>query len=325
MLKTIAVSLAAAVTGGLLFTTGQSEASGPEQHTEKRTLAFIRALEREDLAAVARFQHPEIVLTHPITFSGNQEPDIVFTGHEETLGYFRGMFADMAEIDFDDTRVSVTEGGTASFVQTTGDFTAADGRPYRNVYLSRLEWTPDGRLKNIDDYYNPITVCKNFPENPLCGLQPSATAAVTGEANRSASPTEKRTLAFLDAIEREDLAAAAGFPHPDMVLTHPFSLSGNQEPDAVFTGRDQVLDYLRGLFAGMSRIAFDDIRVSVTEGGTVSFVETRGDFTTADGRPYRNVYVLRLEWTPGGRLLRADEYYNPVIACQTFDNPACDR
>jgi ketosteroid isomerase-like protein len=75
----------------------------------------------------------------------------------------------------------------------------------------------------------------------------------------------------------------------------------------------------------MSQIKFVDTRVAVTDRGTVSFVEADGDFTTADGRPYRNVYVMRFEWTPDGRILRADEYYNPIIACQTFENPACDR
>jgi hypothetical protein len=57
-----------------------------------------------------------------------------------------------------------------SFVEADGDFTAADGRPYPNVYVFRLEWTPDGRILRADDYYNPVTVCKNFPENPLCDL-----------------------------------------------------------------------------------------------------------------------------------------------------------
>jgi ketosteroid isomerase-like protein len=170
-LKTIALSLAAtaAVTGGLLFPADPSEASRPDRQTEKRTLAFIHAVEREDLAAVAGLQHPDIVWTHPVTMTGSPEPDPVITGRDEVLGYLGGLFGRMAEIGFVDTRVSVTNDGRVSFVEADGDFTMADDRrrPYRNVYLIRLEWTRNGKLLRVDEYYNPIIACQTF-ENPTC-------------------------------------------------------------------------------------------------------------------------------------------------------------
>jgi ketosteroid isomerase-like protein len=173
-LKTVALSLATAaavtVTGGLLLTADQGEASRPDRQTEKRTLAWMQAVERTDLEAVAEFQHADIVLTQPMTFDGSQEPILVGAGRDQVLGYFRSVFARTPRIDFFDTRISVTHGGNVSFVETKGDFTAADGRAYRNVYVWRLDWTADGRLLRIADYYNPVILCDTWPENPSCDL-----------------------------------------------------------------------------------------------------------------------------------------------------------
>jgi hypothetical protein len=45
-----------------------------------------------------------------------------------------------------------------------------------------------------------------------------------------------------------------------------------------------------------------------------------GDFTT-DGRPYRNVYVFRIDWR-GDRIAHVEEYGNPVTFSATFSRPA---
>jgi ketosteroid isomerase-like protein len=70
----------------------------------------------------------------------------------------------------------------------------------------------------------------------------------------------------------------------------------------------------------MGRIRFADQRVSVVADGRTSFVQANGDFTTADGRPYNNVYVFRLDWRDG-RVVSGEEYFNPVTFSNTFDTP----
>lgn len=45
--------------------------------------------------------------------------------------------------------------------------------------------------------------------------------------------------------------------------------------------------------------------------------------TTADGGPYQNVYVFRIDWQ-GGRAIAIEEYANPRTFCQTFSNPQCE-
>jgi ketosteroid isomerase-like protein len=71
----------------------------------------------------------------------------------------------------------------------------------------------------------------------------------------------------------------------------------------------------------MHRVAqsarFVDRRVSLTRDGMTTFVQTRGDFVTALGRPYRNVYVFRFDWDDD-RLRVWEEYANPVAVRRAY-------
>lgn len=134
--------------------------------------------------------------------------------------------------------------------------------------------------------------------------------------------TRRRTQQFLDGIEQKDPEAVAATLHPQITLTHPLSLSGNRNDAARWHGTDQVLGYFRGAFTMMDRVRFTNRRVSVAAGGETSFVQADGDLTTADGRPYQNVYIFRIDWH-GGRAIAVEEYANPLTFCQTFNNPLC--
>ena len=132
-----------------------------ERATAERTQRFLRAFERRDLRAVAALVDARATLVHPITFSGEQAPEARFVGRDQVLGYFRAAFELMGRIDFVRERMSVVAGGRTSFVQADGNFTTADGRPYRNVYLLRFDWR-DGRIVSGEEYYNPVTFSETF-------------------------------------------------------------------------------------------------------------------------------------------------------------------
>ncbi|TDD47241.1 nuclear transport factor 2 family protein [Nonomuraea terrae] len=129
--------------------------------------------------------------------------------------------------------------------------------------------------------------------------------------------TERRTRALIGAFERKDLAVVSALLADDSTLTLPLSFSGRTEDAARFTGREEVLGYARNAFTITGRIRFANVRISVADGGRTSFVRADGDFTTADGRPYRNVYVYSFEWR-GGRTVDGAEYGNPVTFSATF-------
>lgn len=139
---------------------------------------------------------------------------------------------------------------------------------------------------------------------------------MTGAAELS-DQTKRRTRAFLDALEHKDLEAVASMTDEHAALTIPLSFSGDQAPGAHFEGRGEILGYVRQVFRSMGEIRFTGVRISVAAGGETAFVQANGDFTTADGRPYRNVYMFRHDWC-GGRIVHAEEYANPVTFTRTF-------
>jgi len=136
----------------------------------------------------------------------------------------------------------------------------------------------------------------------------------------AAQATKARTLEFLHALEQKDMSALADILDADVTLTDPITSTGKQQPDTVFVGKEQVLGYLSSVFQLMSTIEFVNVRVSVVVEAPTSFVQADGDFTTFDGRPYNNVYLLRLDWRDG-LLVSGEEYFNPVTFNKTFGYP----
>jgi ketosteroid isomerase-like protein len=162
-LRTLAATaIAAAATLTIAGPAAASPASDPtERSAARHTERFLRAFERRDLATVAALLHPRVILTHPITFSGAQQPQTRFTGKPQVLGYLRTVFQTMRRIEFTDERISVAARGRTSFVQANGNFITADARPYRNVYLFRFDWH-NGRIAGGEEYYNPVTFSQTF-------------------------------------------------------------------------------------------------------------------------------------------------------------------
>ena len=74
----------------------------------------------------------------------------------------------------------------------------------------------------------------------------------------------------------------------------------------------------------MDRIRFTNPRISVAASGETSFVQADGDITTADGRPYQNVYIFRIDWH-GAQAIVIEEYANPLTFSQTFNISGDDR
>ncbi|MFC7101106.1 nuclear transport factor 2 family protein [Nonomuraea rubra] len=124
------------------------------------------------------------------------------------------------------------------------------------------------------------------------------------------------------AFERKDLKAISARIDEKATFTIPLSFSGGPEPADHFVGKKQILGYVTNVLTNFQKIRFTDMRISVTEHGNTSFVQANGDFTTADNRSYRNVYVYRFDWK-NGRMVHTDEYANPVTLCNTFTNLAC--
>jgi ketosteroid isomerase-like protein len=149
-----------------------------------------------------------------------------------------------------------------------------------------------------------------------------ATPAGRG-GHRAEDGTLRRAQQFLDHLERKDTEAIAVMLHPEVTFAHPLSLSGKREDAARWEGKDRVLGYLGGASTMMDRVRFTNQRLSVAAGGGTAFIQADGELTTADGRPYQNVYIFRIDWRDD-RIIAVEEYANPLTFCQTFGNPLCE-
>jgi ketosteroid isomerase-like protein len=67
----------------------------------------------------------------------------------------------------------------------------------------------------------------------------------------------------------------------------------------------------------MRSARFIDRRITASASRATTFVQARGDFVTADGRPYQNVYVFRFDWR-NGKIMSWEEYANPMTIIRTF-------
>lgn len=149
------------------------------------------------------------------------------------------------------------------------------------------------------------------------GPGPSASAGAGPEQR-----AEAQTRALLGAFERKDIDAISAMIDRNATLTIPLSFFGAPEPAGHFANKEEILGYVNGVVTNFQSIRFTDLRISVTANGKTSFAQANGDFLTADGRSYRNVYIYRFDWK-NGRMVRTEEYANPITLCNTFENLNC--
>ncbi len=122
---------------------------------------FMTAFEQRDRTTLASLLAERSSLVQPITFSGNDTPDFRAEGKEAVLAYLDNALSLFGTIQFVDPAFYIADNGTTVFVPTTGNMTTAQGLPYRNVYLFRLD-IADGKIVHIDEYSNPVTFSQAF-------------------------------------------------------------------------------------------------------------------------------------------------------------------
>jgi ketosteroid isomerase-like protein len=125
-----------------------------------------------------------------------------------------------------------------------------------------------------------------------------------------------QTSRFLDLLEAGDGAGVAGMLDDQIVWSAPMSLgsAGDDEPVRGLQAFGSRLGSISGL---MRSARFIDRRITASADGATTFVQARGAFVTADGRPYQNVYVFRFDWRDG-KIVSWEEYANPMTIIRTF-------
>jgi ketosteroid isomerase-like protein len=127
-----------------------------------QTSRFLDLLEAGDRAGLAELLDDHIVWSAPMSFGGDADGQPA--RGREAFGSRLGSISElMRSASFTGRRITASADNATTFVQTRGDFVTADGRPYRNTYVFRLDWL-DGKIVSWEEYANPITILRTFPE-----------------------------------------------------------------------------------------------------------------------------------------------------------------
>ena len=126
-----------------------------------------------------------------------------------------------------------------------------------------------------------------------------------------------QTNTFLDFLEAGDRTGMGEMLDDDVVWSAPMSSSGHTEDGEPARGRQAFGSRLGSISGLMKSAKFIDRRVTASADGATTFVQTNGDFITADGRPYQNVYVFRFDWRDD-KIVTWEEYANPMTIIRTF-------
>jgi ketosteroid isomerase-like protein len=125
-----------------------------------------------------------------------------------------------------------------------------------------------------------------------------------------------QTNRFLDLLEAGNRAGMNEMLDDRVVWSTPMS-AGSGEDGGPARGREAFGSRL-GSISGLMRSAkFIDRRITAAADRATTFVQARGDFVTADGRPYQNVYVFRFDWSDG-KIVWWEEYANPITIIRAF-------
>lgn len=153
----------------------------------------------------------------------------------------------------------------------------------------------------------------------FCGLILSASAHPGAQTNNTGL-----IASLMSAFEQRDLDRITPYLCEDVSLVQPLTLSGSPTPEGSFEGRRAVTGYFQQVFRAMGRIHFANVRLSGADDGKSVYYEATGDFTTAAGAPYRNVYIFRFDLR-GGKVAHISEYANPITFSQTFGATPASR
>jgi ketosteroid isomerase-like protein len=135
-----------------------------------------------------------------------------------------------------------------------------------------------------------------------------------------ADETLKIAQAFIAALSRRDPDTLIPMLADNVVMESAYPLvPGEDKPGAKICTGESVRAFLRGARKTLSKIEFTNVVWRTTNDGLAIF-EAVGDLAYADGRPYRNNYLMMFK-VANGKLVHWKEYFNPVIWARAFGAP----
>jgi ketosteroid isomerase-like protein len=125
---------------------------------------------------------------------------------------------------------------------------------------------------------------------------------------------------YLRALAAHDKPGIMALLADDFALEVPCDVAGNNDLADSWHGLEAADSNYDLAFAIIADTTYVDFEVTPGKDDNVAFIETRGDMTMANGRPYKNRYVFRFD-AKDGKLFRIREYCNPVTSAIAFGLP----
>lgn len=127
---------------------------------------------------------------------------------------------------------------------------------------------------------------------------------------RSALDVAKDYVKFIETGDREGIANSLA---DDVVQIFPISSDPTGDPQGIFSGKEEVVDYTYGLFRKFTGLRWPDPEWTESADGKRAFLEGRGDaIVVKSGDRYSNVYVTRFD-VEDGLIVRIAEYANATL------------
>ena len=126
-----------------------------------------------------------------------------------------------------------------------------------------------------------------------------------------------------NAIAAKDLAVLRAMMDDRIVIELPFNESGRTDRGSyrIYSGIGECSDFWTAAFQAEGIVhGISEIELTVDGAGERLFFECRGHLTMANGREYRNRYVMRMD-VRDGRVSHCKEYYNPIQSAYAFGRP----
>jgi ketosteroid isomerase-like protein len=118
------------------------------------------------------------------------------------------------------------------------------------------------------------------------------------------------TKNYIRAIETQDRETIADSLAENVRQVFPMAAGGFEGIQAVFEGKEEVLEYTYGLFEKFSSLKWVDADWTISNDGARVFLQAKGDLIVAHSNaPYRNTYVIRFD-IEEGKIVHITEYAN---------------
>ena len=121
---------------------------------------FFRALSERDLSIASAVLTKEAVEIIPLAMAGGTDPERVFDGKDEVLGYLQLILDNFKQAVVVDRQTFITGDGATVFVEGRGDLIMEQtGQPYRNIYVFRFSIS-EGKITENTRICKPGHLCK---------------------------------------------------------------------------------------------------------------------------------------------------------------------